>query len=46
MPRSLWPFPELTPLPVFNFWKMQLVLLGVAVALWGMFWLLLACACS
>ncbi len=40
MPRRLWPFPKLTPLPVFNFWQMQLVLLGVAVALWGMFWLL------
>jgi len=40
MPKSLRPFPKLTPLPVFDFWKMQLVLLGVAVALWGMFWLL------
>ncbi len=40
MARSLWPFPKLTPLPVFDFWRMQLVLLYVAVALWGMLWLL------
>jgi uncharacterized membrane protein YjjP (DUF1212 family) len=35
------PFPNLTPQRLFNFWHMQLVLLGVAVAVWGMFWLLL-----
>jgi hypothetical protein len=40
MPRSLWSFPKPKPLPVFNFWQMQLVLLGVALAVWGMFWLL------
>ena len=40
MPRSLWPFPKLKPLPVFDFWQTQLVLLGVAVAVCGMFWLL------
>jgi sigma-B regulation protein RsbU (phosphoserine phosphatase) len=40
MPRSSWPFPKLKPLPAFDFWRMQLVLLGVAVAVWGMFWLL------
>jgi sigma-B regulation protein RsbU (phosphoserine phosphatase) len=40
MLRSLRPFPKSTPRPVFDFWKMQLVLLGVAGAAWGMFWLL------
>jgi len=40
MLRTLWPFPKLKPLPVFDFWQMQFVLLGVAVAVWGMFWLL------
>jgi sigma-B regulation protein RsbU (phosphoserine phosphatase) len=40
MPRIVWPFPKLRPLPVFDFWQTQLVLLGAAVAVWGMFWLL------
>jgi sigma-B regulation protein RsbU (phosphoserine phosphatase) len=39
--RSLWPFPKLRPLLAFNFWQVQLVLLGVAVAVWGIVWLLL-----
>jgi len=40
MPRRLWPFPKLKPQPVFDYWQLQLVLLGVAVAIWGMFWLM------
>lgn len=40
-PRSLWPFTKLRPLLAFNFWQVQLVLLGVAVAVWGILWLLL-----
>ena len=41
MPRSLWPFPKLRSLLAFNFWQVHLVLLGVAVAVWGIVWLLL-----
>jgi sigma-B regulation protein RsbU (phosphoserine phosphatase) len=40
MPRRLWLFPKLKPQPVFDYWQLQLVLLGVAVAIWGLFWLL------
>ena len=38
MLRSVWPFPKLTPL--MGFWQLQLFLLGVALAISGMFWLL------
>ena len=37
--RSVWPFPKLTP--VMGFWQLQLFLLGVALAVSGMYWLLL-----
>ena len=38
MPRSLWPFPKLTPL--LGFWRLQLFLLCVALAISGIYWLL------
>jgi hypothetical protein len=38
MPRSLWPFPKLTP--AMGFWRLQMFLLGVALAASGMYWLL------
>lgn len=40
MPTSRWPFPKLTPLLGFSFWQLQLVLLGIAIAASGLFWLL------
>ena len=44
MLRSLWPFPKLTPQVAYGFWQVQLLLLSVAVAIWGIFWLLLGIA--
>jgi len=38
MLRREWPFPKLTPL--MGFWQLQLFLLGVALAISGMYWLL------
>jgi sigma-B regulation protein RsbU (phosphoserine phosphatase) len=38
MPRSWWPFSTLTPL--LGFWQLQLLLLGIAFATSGMYWLL------
>jgi phosphoserine phosphatase RsbU/P len=34
----VWPFPKLTPL--MGFWQLQLFMLGIALAVSGMFWLL------
>ena len=38
MPRSVWPFPKLMPL--LGFWRLQLFLLGIALAVSGIYWLL------
>jgi sigma-B regulation protein RsbU (phosphoserine phosphatase) len=40
MPRSLWPFSKLTPASGLGFWQMQRLLVGCAVAVAGIFWLL------
>jgi len=40
MPRSLWPFPKLTPASGLSFWQLQMLLVGCAVAVAGIFWLL------
>jgi sigma-B regulation protein RsbU (phosphoserine phosphatase) len=40
MPRSLWPFPKLTPASGLSFWQLQVLLVGCAVAIAGIFWLL------
>ena len=40
MPRRLWPFPKLSPLLGLNFWQIQLLLLGIGVAISGLYWLL------
>jgi hypothetical protein len=38
MPRSVWPFAKLTPL--LGFWRLQLFLLCIALAISGLYWLL------
>lgn len=40
MPKSLWPLPKLTPAGGLSFWQLQILLVGVAVAVSGIFWLL------
>lgn len=40
MPRSVWPFPKLTPAGGLSFWQLQILLAGVAVAVSGIYWLL------
>ena len=40
IPRRLWPFEKPTPAGGISFWHLQLVLLGVAVAILGLLWLL------
>jgi sigma-B regulation protein RsbU (phosphoserine phosphatase) len=40
MPKSLSPFPKPMALLGFNFWQAQLALLGIAVAISGLYWLL------
>ena len=42
MPASLSPIRKPAPLIGFNFWQAQLVLLGVAIAISGLYWLLQA----
>lgn len=40
MPGSLWPFPKLTPASGLSFWQLQMLLVGCAVAVTGIFWLM------
>src|ERR1700722_2845086 len=40
MPRSLWPFPKVTPPSGLRFWQLQVLLVGCAVAVGGIFWML------
>jgi sigma-B regulation protein RsbU (phosphoserine phosphatase) len=40
MPKSWWPLPKLTPAGGLSFWQLQILLVGVAVAVSGIFWLL------
>jgi phosphoserine phosphatase RsbU/P len=40
MLRSLWPFPKRTPASGLSFWQLQVLLVGCAVAVAGIFWLL------
>jgi sigma-B regulation protein RsbU (phosphoserine phosphatase) len=40
MGRYAWPFPKLSPQLGLDFWQIQLILLGIAVALSGLYWLL------
>ncbi len=40
MPRSLWPFPKLTPASGLSIWQLQILLVGCAAAVAGIFWLL------
>jgi len=40
MPGRLWPFPKLMSVGGLSFWRLQLLLLGVAAAVSGLFWLL------
>ncbi len=40
MPRSFWPLPKLSPQLGLNFWQIQLLLLGIAGAVSGLYWLL------
>jgi len=40
MPRNLWPFPKLTSASGLSFSQLQMLLVGCAVAVSGIFWLL------
>src|SRR5690348_12886712 len=40
MPKSLGPFPKLNPAGGLSFWQLQMLLVSLAVAVAGIFWLL------
>jgi sigma-B regulation protein RsbU (phosphoserine phosphatase) len=40
MPRNWWPLPKLTQVGGLSFWRLQILLVGVAAAVSGIFWLL------
>jgi sigma-B regulation protein RsbU (phosphoserine phosphatase) len=40
IPKNVWPLAKLSPQLGLNFWQIQLLLLGIAAAISGLYWLL------